>query len=250
MAGARAEAIRIRAHQALEAERCRRSCQWFLFDSGRVQTKDEHDLERPIKPFPDVPYLRALLDCLLVTGRLLHPEDARWAREAGLDLAWLLAARHAGLLFIEKSRDMLATWTVLCYCFWRAKYFPHQLILVQSKREEEAASFVFVKEPGVGRISFVEDHLPRHLRTLAWPGAGSYGRLYFPNGSQIWAIPEGGDIVRSHHPSVVFADEAAFQPEFGASYTAALPAIQGGGQYIALSSANPGEFCDLVEGTA
>jgi len=44
------------------------------------------------------------------------------------------------------------------------------------------------------------------------------------------------------------SDESAFQPEFDASYTAARPCLEGGGQYIAISSANPGSFCELVEG--
>src|SRR3972149_4898427 len=48
-------------------------------------------------------------------------------------------------------------------------------------------------------------------------------------------------------PPIVFSDESAYQPAFGASFTAALPAIKGGGQYIGVSSAEPGEFQQLVE---
>ncbi|MBI3937116.1 MAG: hypothetical protein HY323_09075 [Betaproteobacteria bacterium] len=234
----------------LAAERARRDAHWFIFESKLLLTKDEHDPARPVKPFPDVPYLRALLDCLLLAGRLVAVAEARWALEAGMAPAWLDAVARSGICFVEKSRDVMATWTVLAYCHWRARAYPHQLILIQSKREDEAASFVFMKDPEVGRMSFMEAHLPPALRQLRFPVAGAYGHLYYPNGSHVWAIPEGGHVIRSNHPSVVFADEAAFQPEFGASYTAALPAVQGGGSYIAVSSANPGEFCDLVEGAA
>ena len=106
---------------------------------------------------------------------------------------------------------------------------------------------VFTKDPFFARISFLETHLPKALQTLTFPKAGAYGHLYCPNGSHVWAIPEGGDIIRSQTPSVVCSDEAAFQPEFGSAVTAALPAIKGGGQLIAVSSAEPGTFQELVE---
>ena len=64
---------------------------------------------------------------------------------------------------------------------------------------------------------------------VPWPKGGAYGHIYFPNGSHVWAIAEGGSIVRSNTPSVVFSDEAAYQNEFDDAYTAALPAISGGG---------------------
>lgn len=235
------------AKRSLEAERCRRSAHYLIFDSGTLLTKDEHDLRSPIKPFPKVPYLRAFLDGLLVSGRLIRPEDARYAIAAGFSTEWLIALWKSGVFAVEKSRQMMATWLVCAYLLWRAKSKPHQLILVQSKREDDAANLVFVKDPHVARMSFLEVHLPRHLRSCVFPKAGTYGHLYLPNGSHVWAIPEGGDIIRSNSPSVVFSDESAYQPEFGSSYTAALPAIKGGGQYITVSSAEPGEFQSLVE---
>ncbi|NIP40492.1 MAG: hypothetical protein GTN39_03150, partial [Candidatus Aenigmarchaeota archaeon] len=75
----------------------------------------------------------------------------------------------------------------------------------------------------------------------------SYAQLVFPNGSKIWGIPEGPDIIRSYTGSILFSDEAAFQPSFEAAYTAALPMIKGGGQFIAVSSAEPGFFEKMVE---
>jgi hypothetical protein len=236
-----------RAQQALTFERVRRDAHAFIFDAKILYSKDEHDAPNPVKLFPDTPYLRAMLDCFLVSGRMIHPEDARWALDAGLALETLTAMHRSGIVFVEKSRDVFATNLTCGYLLWRARAYDHQLIMVQSRKEEDAANLVFVKEPHVARISFMEDHLPGYLRRTSWPRSGAYARLYFDNGSQIWGIPEGGDVIRSNHPSVIFADEAAFQPEFGASYTAALPAVKGGGQYIAVSSANPGEFFELVK---
>lgn len=215
-----------------------------------LYTKDEHDATTPVKLVPDIPYLRALLDCFCVSGRVMPPAAAKYARAAGFDDAVLEGLARSGTCFVEKSRDMFATNLVCCYLLWRARAFDYQLILVQSRKEEDAANLVFNKDPHVGRLSFMEDHLPAHLRMTTWPRSGAYARLHFDNGAQVWGIPEGADVIRSNHPSVIFADEAAFQPEFGASYTAALPAVKGGGQYIAVSSANPGEFASIVEATA
>ena len=67
----------------------------------------------------------------------------------------------------------------------------------------------------------------------------SYGKLIYSNGSIIWGIPQGGDIVRSYTPSVIFLDEAAFQPEAESSYGAAKAAAR---KIIAASSAEPSWF--------
>jgi len=231
-------------------EKCRRDAHFFIFKSGVLRTKDEHDLLHPTKTLPHEEYLRVLLDFLLVSGRMIQPRNAQWALERGYEMEFLDHLFKTCILFIEKSRQLMATWIVCCYLLWRARSYPHQLILVQSKREDDAANLVFTKEPTMARMSFLESTLPEPLRLVTWPRGGSYGHLYFPNGSHVWAIAEGGSIVRSNTPSVLFSDEAAYQDDFDAAYTAAIPAISGGGQGIFISSANPGSFCDLVEGMA
>src|SRR3972149_3872947 len=116
--------------QRLETERCRRSAHYFIFDSTRLVTKDEHDAKEPVKPFPDSLYLRALLDTLLVSGRLLAPESAALARRAGHSLEWLHCLYTSGMLAVEKSRQMMVTWLVCAYCLWRMKDFAHPLLLL------------------------------------------------------------------------------------------------------------------------
>lgn len=242
-----------RAEESLDFEMCRRSCHHFIFGDHlgtRLKTKDEHDTEHPIKEIKEDEYLKVLLDLLLVSGKLIKPNEALFARAAGADEDFLEFSHNSSVIFIEKSRHVFATWLVLIYLLWRAKFMPHQLLIVQSKREDDAANLVFNKETHIGRMSFLETHLPPHLRTMDFPKAGSYCHLFIPNGSHVWAIPEGGDIIRSNNPSVIFSDEAAFQAEFGNAYTAAIPAIKGGGQLVAVSSANPGEFQNLVEEAA
>ncbi len=238
-----------KTRHTVEAEDCRRSAQYFVFESGKLLSKDEHDIRDPVKRFPSHLYMRSLLDCLLVSGRLVPPENARFALDAGHSIEWLHGLWSSGIFAVEKSRQMMVTWLVCAYLLWRAKYLSHQLILVQSKKEEDAANLVFVKEPHVARISFMEIHLPVHLRSCTFPKAGTYAHLYFPNGSHIWGIPQGADVIRSNTPSVWFSDESGYQPEFDLAYTAALPAVKGGGQAILVSSAEPGDFQALCEST-
>lgn len=236
------------ALKAIERERWRRDPHWALFDSGYTRTKDEHRLEAPIQPLPDLPYLRALLDLLLVSGGLLEPMKAIHALAAGCSLTYLLYLAQARVLFMEKSRQMLVSWLCSGYCWWRGKALAHQLILIQSKKEEDAANLVYAGQDATNaRMSFLEAQLPRHLQSIRHQ---AYAHLYDLNGTHWWGIPEGGAIIRSNTPSVLFSDEAAFQPEFGKAYTAALPAVKGGGQLIAVSSAELGDFCDLIEGLA
>ena len=233
------------AADQLEVEACRRDAHRFIFT--HLKTKDEHDQVNPLKPFPDLLYLRSLLDALLVSGHLIQPAQARYALEVGHSELWLQGLASSGILMTEKSRQVMATWLCCAYLLWRAKFLDHQLILVQSKREDDAANLVFNKEPFVARMSCMEMLLPQFLKTLTFPRCASYSQLVFPNGSRVWGIPEGSDIIRSNTASVIFSDEACFQPEFGGAFTAALPATKGGGQFVAISSAEPGTFAELVE---
>jgi hypothetical protein len=230
----------------VQLERMRRDAHYAIFSV--FKTKDEHNILDPVAHFPDELSLRATLDDFLVSGRLLAPFEAQYSLEAGTSPEFLNHIHETGIYFVEKSRHVMATWLTCAYLLWRARSYPHQLILVQSKREEDVAALVYDKEPDQARISFLEWSLPEELRLAKFPTAAKYCHVYMPNGSHLWGIPEGGHIIRSHNPSVLFSDEAAFQPEFGKAYTAALPAITHGGQLIVVSSAEPSEFMHLVEG--
>ena len=236
----------------------------FIFGhDGRypVLTKDEHRVTDPEQPFRDLPYLRVLLDCLLVSGHFVPPTEAHYALDWGIPLAHLEQMDYQGVVFLEKSRQIMASWLCVAYLLWRAKFHAHQLILIQSKKEEDAAKFVYMKEPQQARMSFMESRLPDWMQDgifsrkevligrLPAPSrrGAEYGHLYFNNGSHVWGVPQGGSVVRSNTPSCLFSDECAFQNEFGASFQAAMPAIMGGGQLIAVSSPDLGDFAKLVE---
>ena len=182
-----------------------------------VTTKDEHDALNPVKRFPWVPHHKAFFEEI----------------QAG------------EIVFVPKSRQLKVTWLMCIYCLWMAKKYLHRLIYVQSKKAEDAEMLVFSggksKNWDTARISFIESHLPEWLRDHPEPSS-SPSRLVYGNGSIIQAIPQGGDMIRSKVPSLVFSDEAAFQPEFSDAYTAMLPICKQGGQLVAVSSANPSFF--------
>jgi hypothetical protein len=186
----------------------------FIF-SGILRTRDERDPDNPVKPFANKAYLRATLQ----------------------------AVHESKIIFIPKSRQVQCTWLICAYCLWLGMFREHQMIFIQSKKEEDSANLVFNQKWTKGRISFMYHHLPEWLRGIA-PAEGAYAKLNFTNGSIIWGIPEGGDIIRQYTASLLFADEAGFQPEFEASYTACKPMAH---KIIAVSSANPGYFADIVK---
>lgn len=186
----------------------------FIF-SGILKTKDERDKDNPVKPFPDKQYIRETVD----------------------------AIHESPIIFIPKSRQIIISWTVCAICLWWAMFKQHQSIFIQSKKEQDAAMFVFDQKWEKARISFMYYHLPQWIKDVV--GAdGSYSKLNFSTGSMIWGIPEGADIIRGHTASLLFGDEAAFQPEFEGSYTACLPMAS---KIIVASSANPSYFGDVVK---
>ena len=192
---------------------CGESCETF---AKYVVTKDEHGQgDFTVRPFPrreEKAYIWDLIDTI-------HAEQ---------------------LVAVEKSRQLIVTWSVCLYILWCCKFQKNRLWFVQSKKEADAANLVFNSEWPNARISFMEFNLPEGLRSDVFP---SYGMLSFSDtGSRIWGIPEGGDQIRSYTASGIFSDEAAYQPEFGHAWKAANPTVKGGGKMIVVSSARNGAY--------
>lgn len=190
---------------------CREDPAHFLWNPGLyVWTFDGYEpTSDKIKPLPDKPSQRYLLE-------QIHTEKT---------------------VFVPKSRQIMATWLVCAYLWWDARFHEHELNFVQSKKEEDAANLVFNKDALSSRISFMEERLPGYLKQ---PVTYSYGIIQYPGiGSKIWGVPQGADIIRSYTPSIVFLDEAAFQPRAEESYRASIAAAR---KIVAVSSAEPSWF--------
>ena len=163
----------------------------------------------PHRSFPDLPYFRPLVD-------LFQSEN---------------------ILFVEKSRDMMASWLFVGLFTHAAMTTPGIEVLFQSQKEDKA--FELVDE-------YAKTLYERQSAELkaAHPLAGRkqpVGQLHFLNGSRIIGIPGGGDQVRSYHPWGLLQDEAAFMPEAGLSYDHAVPVCQ---KIVVISSAGPGWFAE------
>lgn len=184
----------------------------WVFLTRFCHTLDSHDRRNTIKLFPNWAYLRDL-------ARL-------WLTEP--------------LLVVAKSRQMLATWLFVCLYLWRAIVRPGELIFLQSKREEDAVGNANAAAGLLGRMKFVLEHLPPLIRPRYRATAN---KIEFPDTrSTVWAIPQGADVIRQHTASGILSDEMAFQVDAEESYTAAIPTIENGGTFTAVSTANPGFF--------
>ena len=183
----------------------------FYFLETYVWTLDEDAAkgESPIKRFP---------------SREERPDiyeiAALWLNEEGRD-----ELRRLGL---DKSRQMMGTWVFICCDLWDTAFHPGVRTFFQSKKEKDAINLL-------ERAWFVFQRLPKWLKPTHQK---KETELVFPKlDSLIWAIPQGGDHIRSYTASNVFSDEAAKQPEFGEAYAASIPSIGKRGRLHFLSTA-------------
>jgi hypothetical protein len=201
---------------------------WLLGDKScnvpqQVFTQDEHDPTIAAKPFPDKEYIR-----WMVKG-------------------WLKERR----VLLEKSRQMMVSWTYCALYLHDTQFGINRLNFIQSKKEEDSDALL-------QRCYFIYQHQESWLREL-FPAKYSYCHLDFYRSddrerkiplNRLWAIPQGGDVLRQHTASGLFIDEAAFQPDLESSIRAAQPMLAGGGRIHVVSSAQPSYFQELVEGRA
>lgn len=186
--------------------------------SPNFKTLQESFKEMPgLRPFPMYPYIAPLYE-------ILHTEE---------------------LIAIPKTRTMFATWLITTFYTWQVLFHPDKQILFQSENAQKTNELV-------QRSHGIWKNQPSWLKAVAparfGEGVSKAGKFTVESlGSEIWGLPQGADKIRQFHPTAVFSDEAAFNPEAAETYAAIRPAIQGGGQYCATSSANAGWFQRLCE---
>lgn len=201
---------------AAQAEARKRCAGDPVFYASFVQTRDESDPDAPVKPFPlDKPYVPRLLRDFL-----------REQRSA-----------------VAKSRQVLATWTVCVFMTWWARFKPHQHVVFQTQKWDDAVEKVCMagsqRDGGfAGRCQFIEQHLPAWLQQSL---REQEGKLLYPNGSMIEALAGGKDQIRGKTPSLIVLDEAAFLEEARATYTSIAPLVQKGAKLVMVSTPNGGK---------
>ena len=182
-------------------------------ESGDARTTRAYFTELPtIRPFPYyLPYIKPIAE------------------------TWLTEQ----VVCIPKSRDMVATWQVVCYYTWDTYFHSGRQNFFQSEKAGKAKALV-------RRAEFIIKQMPEFLRihkAVFGVGEANSGQLIIPAiESEIIGLPQGPDQIRMHHPSGIFQDEAAFQQLAGETFAAVKPAIQAGGRITLVSSPNPGFF--------
>lgn len=182
------------------------------------QYMDELD---PIRPFTLMEYFRPIIETWLT-------ED---------------------FIAVEKSRDMMMTWLAVSMFTWDTLFHKGRQYIFQSETAMKTRELI-------DRVEVIYHNQPVWLKA-AWnpkpygaEGPSRAGIFKVPGlQSEIIGFPQGADKIRQYHPSGVFSDEAAFNPEAGDTFAAIKPAVQNGGKYLAVSSANPGWFQQLCSDT-
>lgn len=189
-----------------------------------VWTLDQHDKANPCKRFPaDRPHIEAIT-------RLWQANQ---------------------LLSIRKSRQMMMTWLFAGLCLWDALFHTGRLIMMQSKRLEDAVGNEASGDGPLGRAKFILHHIPG-LSLLGMVEDRDYrvneAKIEFTgNNSAIWALPQGGDVIRQRTASGVLIDESHFHDQFADAYSNALACARGGGWIVSLSTAGLGAANNLHE---
>jgi len=153
-----------------------------------------------IKIFPDYPFTRKLIDALC---------DNR-------------------ILFVCKSRQMMATWSVCAWMLYRAIHDEPGIYLMLSKGARDSQELL-------RRLKIIADNLPEDTKELV---TVRRKEVTFKSGSRILSLPATEEAPRMHSPSAVFWDEMAFTPYTEGIWTAVKPAIDSGGSFVGVSTPN------------
>jgi len=134
-------------------------------------------------------------------------------------------------LVICKPRQMIITWLCCALALWDALFHRGVLVILQSKKLDDAVGNRLTGSGLLGRCQFILDHIPyRELLinpAVLKPENDKVESLTFEHNSGLLPIPMGGSQIRSQTASGWVCDEAAFQQDFEDAYTAAQSSIRG-----------------------
>lgn len=193
----------------------------------------------------------------------------QWPRGLGddgksWDQLWRELERHllnSRVLFLEKSRRVLASWLTCCFDIWLAgggqdarwrdeKGRPvltrsdrnRTIVVAARKAEGEAGSEWFIKQRIVPILEAFEEHNCRAL----WPQFPTWtakaGQVQFSNGSRIVGVPSGSDQLRGAAATLLHFEEVAFWTDAASTIGGALPTLRGGGHCVMITTAKVGTY--------
>jgi hypothetical protein len=181
-------------------------------------TEDDHWLAKktaPKAPFPRKEYFRYVLGAMQFP--VVYPSDL------------------CQQLYIPKSREMMTSYLACGYVSWLCQWHPNLFCVLQSQQEAKA-------EELIRYTKILYDNQPKWMKEKHPVVRDNALVREYQNGSRIMGLPKGENQVRSLHPFLYLADEAAFLEEFRECVAAVQPVAK---QIIAISTANPGPFGDV-----
>lgn len=107
------------------------------------------------------------------------------------------------------------------FALWFAMFHTHKTILIVSRRDEDAMSFL--RE----QIVFLYEHLPKWMKEIWKPVKQNEHEIMFPNGSRIQSLTSHPDVLRSNASSLNIIDEAAFIQGMDAMWAGGWPCATG-----------------------
>lgn len=136
------------------------------------------------------------------------------------------------LILILKARQLGISWLCCGYALWLCLFAPGKVALLFSKKQGDADELL-------RRVKVLHERLPAWLLD-ATPGVtiSNTTKFGFSNESRVESHPATESAGRGLTASLVILDEAAFLQWATALFTALKPVIDGGGQFIILSTAN------------
>lgn len=184
-------------------------------------------------------------------------DEARGGRVARMpDYQFLLELADAlilcPLLFIEKSRRVMASWAVCCFDVWLAAggqdpRWPELLlgsgyrqIFILGQKFESTAWFL------KRRIQFICNRFEEKGGRELWPEFPTWewkeGEGEASNGSLITAVGQGSDQVRGGGATHVHVEEVAFLEKAQQTIEGALPVVNGGGHVTMITTPNAASY--------
>lgn len=136
---------------------------------------------------------------------------------------------------VLKARQIGVSWAVATYVAWVAQR-PGSMSILLSQGQFE--SFELLRKV---RAILINHRNPSELSTDA------KGEIEVLGGGRVVALPSTMNAGRGFTATLVVADEAAYHPYGEDNYAAYRPSLDGGGQFIAVSTANGaiGWFAEL-----
>ena len=191
--------MRITTQQKEVIKRCQASVVWFLKNFGKLKHPSAGII--PFTPF-------------------------------SYQVRAITAFRKYRLNIFRKCRQAGASKIAGAFALWFAMFNNHKTILIVSRRDEDAMSFL--RE----QIVFLYEHMPDWMKQVWKPVKQNEHELCFPNGSRIASLTSHPDVLRSNASSLNIIDEAAFIQGMDAMWAGGWPTLQHGGNVIVISTTN------------